>query len=142
MHTSTYRNLLAQTHKSAGFTLIEVLIAVVVLAIALGASLEALSGYTASQARLNERYLAQSIVWDVAIETYPRLLVDDGCGNLSDGYLDYWQWSQSVRLIDIPDDPEDELPFPFTPRNIVLTQVASEANSDSPITSLVTTCLQ
>lgn len=55
---------------TAGFTLIEVLIAVVVLAVALGASLEALSGFSGNQARLQERYCAHLVAWEDAARYY------------------------------------------------------------------------
>ncbi len=56
--------------RSAGFTLIEVLIAVVVLSISLGAALEALSGFANTQARLQERYCAHLVAWEDALFFY------------------------------------------------------------------------
>ena len=53
-----------------GFTLIEVLIAVLVLAIALGASLNALSNYVGFQSRLGERYTAHSVAWNALMRCH------------------------------------------------------------------------
>lgn len=128
--------------QSSGFTLIEVLIATAVLAIALGASLESLSRYTASQARLSERYFAQTIAWDVSIEMYSHLIEAEGCQKASDGYSGNWQWAQQVKLLKIPKASEYTIPLPFTPRHIVLTEVVSDANNDRVLASLMMTCIQ
>lgn len=53
-----------------GFTLIEVLIAVLTLAIALGASLSALGNYVSFQARLGERYTAHGIAWNALMRCH------------------------------------------------------------------------
>ena len=56
------------THTNdAGFTLLEMLVAVVVLSIALGGALEALSGFSGTQARLQERYCAHLVAWKDAV---------------------------------------------------------------------------
>ena len=53
-----------------GFTLIEVLIAVLVLAIALGASINALGNYVRFQAQMGERYTAHGIAWNALMRCY------------------------------------------------------------------------
>ena len=128
--------------QARGFTLIEVLIATAVLAIALGASLEALARYTASQAHLSERYFAQTVAWDVSIEMYPHLVEAQGCQKASDGYTDNWRWVQQVTLLKIPKDPEYKIPLPFTPRHVVLTEVVLDTNAERVLASLMTTCIR
>ena len=55
---------------SKGFTLLEMLIAVLVLSIALGGALEALSGFSATQAKLQERYCAHLVAWKDTIYSF------------------------------------------------------------------------
>ena len=83
-------------HFKKGFTLIEVLIAVLVLSVALGASLQAISSYTGFQATLKVRYYAHLIAWDVLMECYTKLRSDfkakcdeSGTVRLQDKY---WDW--------------------------------------------------
>ncbi len=56
--------------RRSGFTLIEVLIAVLVLAIALGASLNTLGSYVVFQARMGERYTAHGIAWNALMRCH------------------------------------------------------------------------
>ena len=105
---------------TAGFTLIEMLVAVVVLSIALGASLEALSGFSATQARLQERYCAHLVAWKDATGFY----LSEG-NELQAGYSEQcgvdWEVSESeVKIVNSSDnetsedDDEDEPALPIT----------------------------
>lgn len=83
-----------------GFTLIEVLIAVAVLAIALGASLDALNVFSDTQVRLHERYLGHLTAWNVMTDHYneQRAAAEGGAASLTtEGSEDQggrtWQWS-------------------------------------------------
>lgn len=58
------------TRRKGGFTLIEVLIAVLVLAIALGASLNALGNYVRFQTRLSGSYTAHGVAWNALMRCY------------------------------------------------------------------------
>ena len=88
---------------AGGFTLIEVLIAVAVLAIALGASLEALNVFSDTQVRLRDRYLGHVTAWNVMIDHYgEQLAASDGTGGgplslTTEGAEEQggsiWQWS-------------------------------------------------
>ena len=88
-----------------GFTLIEVLISVVVLAIALGASLDGLSNYSAAQSHLRERYMAHLVAWNTLINIHNNQNIGDQCDNVgsSEGYEEQagvrWNWLQSVEII-------------------------------------------
>ena len=89
----------------SGFTLIEVLISVVVLAIALGASLDGLSNYSAAQAHLQERYMAHLVAWNTLISIHNNQYTTDQCDNVgsSEGYEEQagvrWNWLQSAEVI-------------------------------------------
>jgi len=94
------RSARRRTHSAAGFTLIEVLIAVAVLAIALGASLDALNVFSDTQVRLHERYLGHLTAWNVMTDHYneQRAAAEGGAASLTtEGSEDQggrtWQWS-------------------------------------------------
>ena len=102
-----------QRQKSApshGFTLIEVLISVVVLSIALGASLDGLANYSAAQSHLRERYMAHLVAWNTLINIHNNQSSSEQCDNAgsSEGYEEQggaqWTWLQSVEVISEVDD--------------------------------------
>lgn len=126
---STSRSANAKVqYRKLGFTLIEVLISVVVLAIALGASLDGLSNYSAAQSHLRERYMAHLVAWNTLINIHNNQSIDDQCENVgsSEGYEEQagvrWNWLQSVEIISIVgdsdsiiiDDEELEMPPLFS----------------------------
>ena len=112
-------------HRELGFTLIEVLISVVVLAIALGASLDGLSNYSAAQSHLRERYMAHLVAWNALVNIHNNQNISDQCENVgsSEGYEEQagarWNWLQSVETISIVDDSDsaiiDEEEFELPP---------------------------
>jgi len=88
-----------------GFTLIEVLIAVVVLSIALGAALDGLAGYSSAQAQLRERYMGHLVAWNVLMSIHNNQNIEGECDNAgsSEGYEEQaggrWSWFQSAEVI-------------------------------------------
>ena len=124
MCSTSYPNNKKPQHRQFGFTLIEVLIAVVVLSIALGASLDALSNYSAAQSHLRERYMAHLVAWNTLINIHNNQNIDDQCENIgsSEGYEEQaggrWNWLQSVEVISLAGDSDssiigdDELEMP------------------------------
>ncbi|MBC6414567.1 MAG: type II secretion system minor pseudopilin GspI [Chromatiales bacterium] len=105
-----HSNYPRKRHRRQGFTLIEVLISVVVLAIALGASLDGLANYSSAQAYLQERYMAHLVAWNTLISLHNNRNSGNQCENSgsSEGYEEQagvrWRWLQSVEVIsDISD---------------------------------------
>jgi len=92
-------------NRQRGFTLIEVLIAVVVLSIALGAALDGLSNYSATQAQLRERYMGHLVAWNVLMNIHNNQNIEGQCDNAgsSEGYEEQaggrWIWFQNAEVI-------------------------------------------
>lgn len=109
-----------------GFTLIEVLIAVLVLSVALGASLQAIGNYISFQLRISQRYHAQLVAWDAFMECYLQLRlaqnkeVECQTGGKTEQGSGYWEWEavdQTGELVFHLRD-ERELSYPLTLRTI------------------------
>ena len=92
-----------------GFTLIEVLIAVLVLAIALGASLNALGNYVVFQTRLDERYTAHGIAWNALMSCHIASVQEGGddegevhcdSSKTEEHHGTDWSWSATTEQID------------------------------------------
>ena len=92
-----------------GFTLIEVLIAVLVLAIALGASISALGNYVRFQSQMGERYAAHGIAWNALMRCYIASVQQGGedegeercelSGEEEQGGV-FWSWSMESEEIE------------------------------------------
>ena len=102
---------------SAGFTLLEALIAIVILALSLGALLQlygtGLRGIATIDDNLRARLLAQSVMAEIS---YDRRLRP---GRLQ-GRLDQFAWTLSVAPFD-DGDPAPQLPGPWTLHRLALT---------------------
>lgn len=103
--------------RDRGFTLLEVLIALVVLALAMGSIIKAASEYTGNQSHMRDRTLAMWVARDVLVQfqvegEWPR--VGESKGTLEMGRQE-WRWlartSQTeeprLRRLDVEVMPED-----------------------------------
>ena len=107
--------------KAAGFTLLEVLIALAVLALSMGAIIKATSDYTSNQSYLRDRTMAMWVARNVLVQfrvekEWPRVGERKGTGEM--GHRE-WRWlaviSQTeeaeLRRLDVkvfPIDSEDD----------------------------------
>jgi general secretion pathway protein I len=110
--------------RSDGFTLLEVLVALAVLAVTMGAVIKAVGGYTANQAYLRDRILATWVARNVLVEqqvkdSWPG--VGDLRGSAKMGGRE-WGWlgkvsqteEEDLRRLDVeirPIDEEDSAPI-------------------------------
>ena len=110
--------------RSGGFTLLEVMVAMTVLALTMGAVIKAVGGYTANQAHLRDRTLAEWVARNVLVEQQ----VKDAWPNVGElkGTAEMggreWRWigtvsqtdEQELRRLDVrirPIDAEDSEPI-------------------------------
>ena len=95
-----------RTHRAGhgGFTLIEVLVALAIVAIGMAAVLEAVGSSADTATYMREKTLAQWIALNQVATT--RLQVQQPSKGTSDGELDYagrhWRWHQEVTDADLP----------------------------------------
>jgi general secretion pathway protein I len=110
--------------QSGGFTLLEVLVALAVLALTMGAVIKAVGGYTANQAYLRDRTLATWVARNVLVEqqvedAWPS--VGELKGTTETGGRE-WRWlgavsqtdEEDLRRLDVevrPIDAEDAEPI-------------------------------
>ena len=110
--------------RSGGFTLLEVMVAMTVLALTMGAVIKAVGGYTANQAYLRDRTLADWVARNVLVEqqvkdAWPS--VGELKGTAEMGGRE-WRWigtvsqtdEQDLRRLDVkirPIDAEDSQPI-------------------------------
>lgn len=94
----------AVPHRAAGFTLIEVLVALVIVAVAVAAVLGALTTAANSAIYLRDKTFASWIALNRLTET--RLALAAPLDGKSDGVLEYagrrWQWQQEIAPSQIP----------------------------------------
>ena len=110
-----------------GFTLLEILIALAVLAVAMGAIIKASSDFTGSHAHLQTRTLANWVARNVMVEfqvngEWPR--VGERKGTMEMGHSE-WDW-----LATISQTEEAEL------RRIDVEVRPADSDSESPLTTL------
>jgi general secretion pathway protein I len=91
-------------HRSGGFTLIEVLVALAIAALGLAAVLSVVSNSARDAAALRERTLASWIAINHLTEV--RLAANMPAVDRTTGELDYagghWKWEQTVTQTDVP----------------------------------------
>ncbi len=87
-----------------GFTLVEVLVALVIVALGMGAALKALSSAADSTARLREKTFAEWVGFNQL--STERLKVALPVAGTKQGDLDFasqrWHWEQTVADMDVP----------------------------------------
>ncbi len=90
--------------RARGFTLIEVLVALIIVALAAAASMEAVSGAADTVAVLRERSFAQWIALNRIIEQ--RVAATPPSDGASDGVVDFagrrWEWRQNIERLALP----------------------------------------
>lgn len=94
-----------QLARARGFTLVEVLVALVIVALGMGAALSALSGAADGAARMRERMFAQWIAFNqISTARLTRQMPAEGTS--SDTIPDFangrWKWTQTVTQLDTP----------------------------------------
>ena len=110
--------------RTGGFTLLEVMVAMTVLALTMGAVIKAVGGYTANQAYLRDRTLADWVARNVLVEqqvkdAWPSVGELKGTAEMSGRE---WRWigtvsqtdEQDLRRLDVkirPIDAEDSQPI-------------------------------
>jgi general secretion pathway protein I len=114
-------------HASRGFTLLEILIALTVLAVAMGAIIKAASDYTSGLSHLRDRTMANWVARNVLNEfqlsnDWPR--VGQSKGDMEMGHYE-WRWLAKISQTDEP-----EL------RRLDVEVLSPDENSDSPVTVL------
>jgi len=121
-----------------GFTLVEILIALAVLAIVMSALLVSSSNYVSNATYLKQTTLAQWVAENVATEyqikhTFPRI------GSKQDGETEMadvkWRWRVQVKKLNIP------APIP-TVRQLEIRVILDDGDFDSPLALLTSTVLQ
>lgn len=124
-----------------GFTLIEVLIAVLVLSAALGASIQAIGNYTYFQGSLSQKYHAQIVVWDAFMECYLLIRLNEKGECQTAGRYEqgngYWEWEavdQEGELFVRLTTSDDELVYPMTIRTIRV--YAPDSDQEGPLAQM------
>jgi general secretion pathway protein I len=121
-----------------GFTLVEILIALAVLAIVMSALLVSSSNYVSNAAYLKQATLSQWVAENVATEyqikkDFPRV------GSKQDGETEMagvkWRWRVQVKKLNLP------VPVP-TVRQLEIRVILDEGNFDSPLALLTSTVQQ
>ena len=113
--------------KVGGFTLLEILIALAVLAIAMGALIKAASDYTGSHAHLQTRTMATWVARNVLVEyqvsgEWPS--VGERKGTMEMGHIE-WRWIARISQTE-----EAEL------RRLDVEVMPADSDSDEPVTTL------
>lgn len=119
------------------------MIAVLVLAVAMGASLQAISNYTDFQASLEQRYRTHLIAWNAFMECYVAVRTEEQDECDTSGFVKqkdvYWDWEAEEQegklLFNLVNDKEIEMPL-----RIRKVQVFS-ADSDERVVSRLASIL-
>ena len=90
--------------RARGFTLVEVLVALVIVALGMGAALKALTSAADSTARLREKTFAEWVGFNQL--STERLKAGLPATGTKDGEVDFagqrWHWEQTVADMDVP----------------------------------------
>jgi general secretion pathway protein I len=106
------------TRSQHGFTLLEILVALAVLALSMGAVIKATSDYTASQSHLRDRTMATWVARNVLADYQMRMewpTIGEKKGTMDMGGRE-WRWlartsqteEKELRRLDVEVRPEDD----------------------------------
>jgi general secretion pathway protein I len=125
----------SSVQRTKGFTLIEVMVALLVVAIALAANLNSINAHTQLYYQLEKRYWGQMVAWNQMINyLYPGKQGSSGKSGNSEMRGATWYWKISQAEIELP----ISLPFPLHRVDITVSNKSNFSTLASNLVSIST----